>query len=277
MIDIFSYTDYRRFLKDFCSDIRKEKPFFSYRYIAQKVGLKSCGFISWVINGKRTMSLGLARKICTVLKLNRRQTEYFILLVSHNQSKSVTEKQLYMDRMIAFRATRTEVVHHHQDRYYSRWYHSAIRELVAVARIRNEDDVVARLRPSITRSEAKKSLALLAELALIEKTDDGLYRRTAAAITAGGDVAAALIHNFQTATMQLGESALDRFPREARDISTLTISCNAADLSRISTYIAGLRDKVTELACNSTDADQVFQLNIQCFPLASPPDEGDAT
>ncbi|MBN1757344.1 MAG: TIGR02147 family protein [Chitinispirillaceae bacterium] len=274
MVDIFTYTDYRHYLKDYCREIRKEKPCFSYRYLAQKTGLKSSGYISWVINGKRTLSPELAAKICTVLKLGKRQTEYFLLLVQHNQSKSVDEKQRYFDRLLRYRATRTEVLHHRHDTFYSRWYHSAIRELVAVAPVGNEEDVVSRLRPSITKKEAEKSLALLVELGLIEKTPGGTYRRTVTAITAGADVDPALVHNFQTATMQLGESALHRFSKNSRDISTLTVSCKSTDLARISTLIARLRDEVSELGCNSTDADQVLQLNIQLFPLSSPPDEG---
>jgi len=132
MAEIFTYTDYRKFIKDHCEDIRKEKPFFSYRYIAQKAELKSTGFISWVVSGKRTISLKLAHKICTIFKLGKRETDYFLLLVNHNQSTSGTERQHYLDRMLAFRSTRTEIVHRDQDQYYSKWYYAAIRELVAI-------------------------------------------------------------------------------------------------------------------------------------------------
>jgi uncharacterized protein (TIGR02147 family) len=95
MAEIFNYTDYRKFIKDHCEDIRKEKPFFSYRYIAQKAELKSTGFISWVVSGKRTISLKLAHKICTIFKLGKRETDYFLLLVNHNQSTSGTERLNY--------------------------------------------------------------------------------------------------------------------------------------------------------------------------------------
>jgi uncharacterized protein (TIGR02147 family) len=93
MADIFSYTDYRLFIKDHCNNLKKTKPFFSYRYIAQKAGLKSAGFISWVVSGKRTMSMKLAHKITTIFKLGKRETEYFLLLVQHNQSTNVQERQ----------------------------------------------------------------------------------------------------------------------------------------------------------------------------------------
>ena len=117
MIDIFSYTNYRQYLKDACEETRKTKPFFSYRYIAQKAGLKSVGFISWVIKGKRNMSASLTHKVSAILKLTKREAEYFDLLVSHNQAKTVEERQYYLNKMLAFRSTRTTVVERDRDHY----------------------------------------------------------------------------------------------------------------------------------------------------------------
>jgi uncharacterized protein (TIGR02147 family) len=268
MADIFSYTDYRHFIKDHCEDLRKEKPFFSYRYIAQKAELKSTGFISWVVSGKRSLSLNLAHKICTIFKLGKRETDYFLLLVNHNQSSSGTEQQHYLDRMLAFRSTRTDIVNRDQDQYYSKWYYSAIRELVSISRITDEQDIAANLRPSITRSEAKDALALLCRLDIIRKKSDGTFERTSSAIRAGHDVDPAIIHGFQLVTMQLGQSSLSRFDKEERDVSTLTVSCNASDLPRIKECIRKMRSEITEIACESNNANQVFHINIQAFPLS---------
>ncbi|HEX2958187.1 MAG TPA: TIGR02147 family protein [Chitinispirillaceae bacterium] len=268
MTDIFTYTDYRKFIKDYCEEQRKEKPFFSYRYIAQKADLKSTGFISWVVAGKRTMSLKLAHKICIIFKLGKRETDYLLLLVNHNQSNSAAERQHYLDRMLAFRSTRTEIVHRDNDLYYSKWYYAAIRELVAISRITNEQDIASLLRPSITRSEAKDALELLCRLDLIRKNSAGFYERSASAIRAGTDVDRALIHGYQIASMQLGQSSLCRFDKDERDISTLTVSCNAADFQRIRDSIAKLREEITEIVCESKNANQVFQINMQLFPLS---------
>lgn len=268
MADIFSYTDYRLFLKEHCNDLKKEKPFFSYRYIAQKAELKSSGFISWVVSGKRTISTGLAYKIAAIFKLGKRETEYFMLLVNHNQATTVIERQHYLDRLIAFRSTRTTVVERDRDQYYSRWYYSAIRELVALTRVRDDQDVATLLKPSINRADAKEALELLDRLELIRKDpDSGCYERVDKALTAGADVPPAIIHGFQIATMQLAQSAPYRFTKDERDISTITISCNSRDLPRIRERVRQMRSEITEIACESNNADQVFQINTQIFPL----------
>jgi uncharacterized protein (TIGR02147 family) len=267
MIDIFSYTDYRSYLKDACEEVRKAKPFFSYRYIAQKAGLKSVGFISWVIKGERNMSASLTHKVGGILKLSKREAEYFDLLVNHNQAKTVEERQYYLNRMVAFRSTRTTVVERDRDQYYSRWYYSAIRELVNLTEIRDESKVARLLAPPISRAEAREALQLLERLGMIRKADSGVYERIDAALISGPGVDPAIIHGFQTATMRLAEAALHEFPKEERDISTVTLSCNSKDLGRIRERIRQMRDEITEIACSSENADGAFQLNTQFFPL----------
>jgi uncharacterized protein (TIGR02147 family) len=267
MIDIFSYTDYRSYLKDACEEVRQAKPFFSSRSSAQKAGLKSVGFISWVIKGERNMSASLTHKVGGILKLSKREAEYFDLLVNHNQAKTVEERQYYLNRMVAFRSTRTTVVERDRDQYYSRWYYSAIRELVNLTEIRDESKVARLLAPPISRAEAREALQLLERLGMIRKADSGVYERIDAALISGPGVDPAIIHGFQTATMRLAEAALHEFPKEERDISTVTLSCNSKDLGRIRERIRQMRDEITEIACSSENADGAFQLNTQFFPL----------
>lgn len=267
MVDIFTYTDYRKFIYDFCNEVRETKPFFSYRYIAQKAELKSVGFISWVVKGKRNISPRLAHKIAAIFKLGKREADYFELIVNHNQSKTTDERQIYLNRMLAYRSSHATTVNRDRDQFYTQWYYSAIREMVSIAEIRNESQVADALNPSINQSEAKQALDLLTRLGMIHKNADGIYERVEAALTAGPTVDAAIIHGFQTATMQLAQSAIHRFAKEDRDISTVTLSCNSKDIARIRERIRQMRAEISEIACASKDADQTFQINTQFYPL----------
>lgn len=213
------------------------------------------------------MSASLTHKLASILKLGRREADYFELLVNHNQAKTTEERQHYLDRLMAFRSTRTAVVDRDRDRYYSRWYYSAIRELVALTEIRDESQVASLLRPPITRSEAREALELLKRLGMIRMNKNKCHERIDAALTSGPNVNPAIIHGFQTATMQLAQSALHHFPKDERDISTLTLSCNSRDLARIRERVRQMRAEITEIACASDNADRVFQLNTQFFPL----------
>ncbi len=267
MTSIYAYTNYRIFIKERCEELKKSTPCFSYRYIAQKCDLKSSGFISWVVSGKRTISVELAIRIASALKLNKREAQFFELLVLHNQAKTEDQRKLYHDRMLSYRSTYAKVMKRDRQRYYSKWYYSAIRELVAVTEIKDEQQVASLLNPPVKVSEAKEALELLLRLGLIGMSEEGIYIRMDAAITSGPDIEPAIIHSFQSATMQLAQSALNRIPKEERDISTITISCDSRDIERIRERIRQLRADISEIACGS-DADQVFQFNTQFYPLS---------
>jgi uncharacterized protein (TIGR02147 family) len=88
------------------------------------------------------------------------------------------------------------------------------------------------------------------------------------ALTSGLDIPPAIIHAFQVATIQLARSAPYRFPKEDRDISTVTISCNADDLERIRERVRQMRSEIAEIACSSENANRIFQINTQIFPLS---------
>ena len=51
--NVFEYTDYRKFLKDYYEDNKGKKPYFSYRYLSKKAGINASAFFKYVIEGKR--------------------------------------------------------------------------------------------------------------------------------------------------------------------------------------------------------------------------------
>jgi hypothetical protein len=61
--DIFSYLDYRLYLREVCAVKKEQNPHFSYRYLSEKVQIKSAGFIycresATSPNGSRSNSHG---------------------------------------------------------------------------------------------------------------------------------------------------------------------------------------------------------------------------
>jgi uncharacterized protein (TIGR02147 family) len=77
MIEPFEYLNYRKLLKDLYEERKAEQPFFSYRYIAQKVGFTSAGFFTNIISGKRNISPEYIFKFAEVFKLKKTENEYF--------------------------------------------------------------------------------------------------------------------------------------------------------------------------------------------------------
>jgi uncharacterized protein (TIGR02147 family) len=102
---------------------------------------------------------------------------------------------------------------------------------------------------------------------LIEKGADGIWRKTQAVLSTG-ELAAAAIDTFRKDTLRLAAESIDRFPREERSISTLTVTLSPATFERLRDRFRHLRREILDMAREDSEADRVIQVNIQAFPLA---------
>jgi uncharacterized protein (TIGR02147 family) len=269
MPDIFSYLDYRKFLLDLYAERKAKARYFSYRYLAQKTGLKSVGFFTWVLQGKRNLSPRLVLKFAEAFKLNKQETGYFELLVSYNQARSHEEKKHYFDKIASQKRATAKVVDPDQYEFYAKWYYSALREALGVQPFKDDFARLGKsLIPPISATEAKRSVELLEKLGLIEKDDEGRYHRKDSTLTTGENWRSLAVTHFQLQSLDLARQAMDRFSKTERDISTLTLSCSAETFARIREKLKGWRQELAELVKNDPRPEGVYQLNFQAFPLS---------
>ncbi len=269
LTNVYTYLDYRKFLQDLYLEKKSKGKFFSYRYLAQKTGLKSAGFFTWVLQGKRNLSPHLVLRFAQAFKLNKQEAEYFELLVSYNQAKSHEEKKHYFDRLICLKRTSAKIVDADQYEFYERWYYSAIREWIGIQPFKDDYAKLARsLVPAIPVAEARRAVELLNRLSLIVKNADGCFVRKDSTISTGQAWRSLAIANFQSQSFDLGKQALDRFAKGERDTSTMTLSCSQATFDAMRERLKALRQEFAEMAKNDAAADRILQCNFQVFPLS---------
>lgn len=277
MPDIFTYIDYRQFLKDAIEEHRKGNTNFSLRYISQKAGIKSMGFLSMVLKGKRNISERLIIELAHIFKLNKKERHYFRSLVHFNQAQTHSEKTHFYQEILSLQKGPVRTVRQDQYEFYEKWYYSAVRELVAIYKITDDYNYCARLlTPPIKPNEAKSALEVLTRLGLIKKTRSGIYKRVDAVITSGSVIRPFAIQNFQRAAMDLAKTAYDRFPREERELSTVTMSIDNDSYEIVKKKLAKLRSEVMELARSVENPQRVYQLNFQLFPTSKKKEESDS-
>jgi uncharacterized protein (TIGR02147 family) len=268
-MNLFHYTDFRSFLSDHYAHRKKQDPKFSHRFFAQKAGIRSSGFFSDVLKGRRNLTTALIMKFSEALKLKPNERDYFENLVRFTQARNLSEKSHYYEKMLSFQNIKAEILGRHQYEFYSKWYYSAIRELINFLKFKDDYTGLAKkLDPVVTPSQARKAVRILEKLGLIKKGADGAYQQTSAIITTGKEFRSINVANFQKATMDLAREAIERHPRENRDISTLTVTLSEDSVSAVKNEIGGLRKKVLSLARAEQKADRVYQVNFQLFPLS---------
>jgi uncharacterized protein (TIGR02147 family) len=269
-MDIFLYTDYRKYLSDYYEAEKKRNPHFSHRYVAQKVGFSSSGFFSKIIQGKTNISNDLALRFADFLKLKKNEAEYFGLLVFFNQAKSHADKKRWFEKIVAFSKSKVKIVEVSQYEFFEKWYYVALRELIKFYPFKGDFKNLAKMvDPPVTPAQAKKAIRLLERLGLIKKDENGVYSQTDVLISTGYDVKSVAINNFQLATLDLAKGSVDRFSKEERDISTLTLSFSEDLYKTIHERLKSFRREILESVKNDGgQVDRVYQVNFQIFPLS---------
>lgn len=267
-MDLFEYYDYREFLKDFYQENKKKHLYFSYRYFAGKVGLDS-SFLIRVLQGKSHISAETSPKVAKFCKLDKVQTAYFENLVLFCKAKNEKIAKGYYEKLNRLKGVASTQLETYQSEYFSKWYYAAIRAMISQNEIPQDSVALANsLSPAITRKQAEEALDLLVKLNLIHLTENNTYALLEDVVTSGSAVNTAMIHSYQTETMNLAINSLKLHSKEKRDISTVTIPLSPSGLEKIREIMSEARNAAFQVAEDDEGAKEIYQMNIQIFPLS---------
>lgn len=270
MISVFNYTDYRNFLLDYYNDRKRLNRRFTYRLFCQLAGIKSPGHLKLIIEGEANISPKLARQFCAAMAFNKRSSEYFVNLVLFNQAKSHDAAKVPLEKMLSLGELSVRLVDADRYEYYKTWYHSVIRALVEFVNIKDDYDLLAKtIEPSISPTQARRSVELMLKLGLIVRTTDGFLRPAQAVIDTGLQGGSTAITNYGLATLDLARRAIGELSEKQRKFSWVTVGVSSKGYGEILDKIREFRSDVARIAAADT-ADRVYQVNIQLFPLSKP-------
>ncbi len=284
MSDIYSYSDYRQYLKDHYERNKAVHPGFSYRFLAEKAGINSAPYFKFVIEGKRNLSKKTILKTCIALKLKDKEAEYFEHLVFFNQAKTADEKSIYFDKLISLQRYRNiPRIKNDQMEYFAEWHHCVIRELVCMsdfsagpgaAAVANGTIDFARLgkllNPPIPPTKAEASLKLLQDLGFL-KREKGRYVQTDPVLTTGPGVQDFQVIRYQIRMMQLAIEAFERCRAEERMISSSTMGVSRTTFERVVKKVRDFRAHLAEMVSQDENPERVYQLTISMIPLSQKP------
>jgi uncharacterized protein (TIGR02147 family) len=269
VISVFDYLDYRTYLRDFYVQQKKTNTFFSYRYVGNKVGMDS-SFLIKVLQGHLHIANDRIDKFTKICSFNDKESAYFEALVHFNKAKSEKESKLYFEKMLSINKAKSDKLGESQYEFFQKWYYSAIWTLLDSGAHFDGDfkDLANQLAPAISSKEAKAAVKLLEQLHLIERDEGGAYKAVGMNLTTGKEWRSVAITQYQREMIRLAEESLERFKKEERDISTLTLNIPESAIPEIRELTGEFRDSLKKLVNSYSDPDRVCQLNIQLFPLS---------
>ncbi len=163
---LYRYEDYRDFLRDYFKLQKSLRSEFSQRSFAQRAGLTSHTFCSYVLNGKRNLSSKTIGAFAKTIGLDSTKTSFFTSLVYFTQTEEQKEKELHYEEMQRIRkVSKFKTITHKQSSFYERPYHAVVRELAVHSSWNGSfEDLAQLVYPSITKTQAKEAVELLLEM-----------------------------------------------------------------------------------------------------------------
>ncbi|MBK9578970.1 MAG: TIGR02147 family protein [Fibrobacterota bacterium] len=267
MPDLFTYLEYRDFLKDAYEERRKLQPYFSYRFIGNKVGMDS-SYLTRLLQKKLHLGDDLVDRMAHAFGLHDESLEYFRNLVSFNKSKNDAQARVFHDQLMRLRGVGYRIVREDQEDYFTNWIHAALRSLLDYHPFDGDFEALgAALFPPVSGEEAKQSVYLLERLGMARRTESG-YEILDHHLHSGDNWRNDAIKTFQKSTMDLAARSLDEIPPSLRDISTMTMNIDTETLGDLKVMVREFQENVAKLVESAPTSDRVYQLNIQLFPLS---------
>lgn len=269
MINIYGYSDYRKYLLDFIADKKLQNTSFSCRLLSIRLGISAATLVR-ILNGTRNLSKTLLPVFIKNLKLTGETADYFSLMVQIAHEKELNKKNKLYQSLLDLRSKRVKKINQKQHSLFEKWYLLALREIIDIkGGVDDCDDIAGCLRPQVPVKEIKKEIAMLKNLGIIADNGSGRMGATEKLLSTGETWENMVIQKYQSDMIQLAGNALHSFPKSDRDISTMTVGFCPDDVIKVKEILKRTRQEIMTLAEDAKNREYVYQINMQVFPLSN--------
>jgi len=268
--NIFSYTDFRKFLTDWLEARKEVEPGFNRAEMHRRLGLPNTrSYLPDLLAGKE-MSMTFLERFVVSLELTAEEARFFRVLVRFNQALTTEERELAFDQLVALNRTPRTILDPRHWRYYRDWHHGAVRALLGVHSLGDEPRRIGRLiQPELTEGQVKESLALLSDLGLIAKNEAGFWKPTDHTLSTGEGARAEMVRQLQAQQMRLVErAALKPDGQGGQVVATNTISVSEEGLQLIRKRLEQFRSELRSIVHKDPHpAERVHLVTMAVIPI----------
>lgn len=267
---IFSFVNYREFLKAYFEEIRKTDNFFSYRYLERMSGL-SRSYFKLLIDGKRNVSPVALSKLAKAFKLTKKEVAYFETLVLYNQAENDEEKDRHFERLMSLRPP-LPIKGMTSDQYecFTKTYFTEIREMSIIPGFQeNPQWICEHLRRPLKPKEAKHALEVLERLGLLVRDANGVLKHSETTLETPLHAESLDIFNYHRQLLNEGKEAIMEAPFDEWDVGTITIPMPKELVPQVMEMLKKCREEIADLINRgSKNYHEVFQVNMQLFSVS---------
>lgn len=264
--DIYTYQDYRQFLKDWLAYKKASQSGFSLRKLSEKAGL-SLGYLNMVTSGKRNLSNSKLQSLKPHLGISDLELEFLKKLMSINDSKNQKQKIENVKKLIRsknYRSKNQKEVETY--RYLNNWYTVVIHELAGRKDFQAEPAwIQEKLGPQITKAEIRQSLKFLIENDFLIKHGKS-YKRSQRRLICDDDIYRLSLSSFHRQMFHLASESIENTSREERMILGHTRNLSAKNYDKAQEILKNALEEIAQLENSDSMNTRVYHFGFLGFP-----------
>jgi uncharacterized protein (TIGR02147 family) len=262
------HLDYREYLREFYEWRKERRAGFSYRAFSVGTGVQSPNYLKLIIDGQRNLTRPHARRVAKYCQLKAAEAQYFLALVEWNQAKRSAAREKAWKKVLEARQLSEHTrIPTSKLSVLTRWQAVAILEMLRLKDFRADAAWIrAQFHTPISESEITSALDALLTAQLIEKDGETL-RLTNRNLVTDDDIPAPCIRAYHRNVIEAGIDTLENTDVAEREFISTTLAIRESDIPRLKENLREFRDKLLANLGDIEAAEQVYQVNIQLFPI----------
>ncbi len=271
MPDIFSYTNYRKYLADYYNHRKSSTRGYSYRQFALKAGFSSPNTLKNVIEGTRNLTPQTSAQFANAIGLEGNRSHFFRCLVLMNQAESDLEKEKHFAKLKNYLPVkrRKELQAEAMD-YIQNWIRPVIRELITTEGFREDPYwIKRRLTTDVDLEEIASTLHFLKSNGFIHKEADGTYSVKDDVVLSSDEVRSMAIRGYYRHVIEQSIHMMEKIPVSEREYGALIFNIPPEEVPELKDK---LKEFLNELHRWSLEKQKhggvVIQYLFQMYPQA---------
>jgi len=268
--DIYSFDDYREYLKVHYDYLKKKNPRFSYRYFSKIAGLGGQSYLRMIMTGQRNLSQKSVAGFAKAFKFGRNEARFFEALVYYTQAASEEERSRYAEILSGLKPkTRVRGIAKDQYEYFTDNIHVVIRELAALPDFQEDVRWISKvLRTHPMSTQVSASLKVLERLGLLVRDQKGRLRHSGKTLKNPPEIPSSEVLNYHRRILTHARDLIMTSPKGEWDLLSITLPMRKQSLSTIMQILKkAVLEIMDHINQGSKQYDEVYQLNMQLFPM----------
>jgi len=258
-----------QFLLEKFNAIKERNPRFTVRALAQKLQLKSHSHLSRILSGSKPVPLGYLPVFVHVFKLKKAEMQFLEYLIMLDQSKTEEEITFYENRLREIQK-RSKIKFSYTDKNYYLMHplYPILLELTETKDFIHDLEWIKRRIPFKTsKNEISLAIDFLKKNGLLTENNNCLTRTYQHMKTLDDNVDK-IVKSYHKSILNFAEMALENCPLDMRMFNNFCLPITSQKLQQIKNRIKDFtEDLITEIEADSGEGDEVYQLNINFFPM----------